>query len=522
MILRGFIGPYIVSFFIVEFVLVMQFMWKYIDDLLGRGFSMFDYLELLGLFSIQIMPEALPLTVLLSSVMVYGDLAEHFELSSLKSAGLSLVRIFMPAIVVAICTATLSLAASNYFKPQASKAFWQKFNDMKLSKVTFSFEEKIFNTDFKDRAIYIDKVHSDGQSLDKVLIYYIHPNLKYLMDVTTAESAKMQVSADGKYLIMDLVNGQNYQERIPPGTERFNYLVEPKRNLPINMTTFKKYRIVFHLKDIFRDMSDINLERKKFDMMNAFEILNQVDSLDHQVHLKEQENFYEYADIVEDAIRTEKVEKENEPQEKKEDPKELAAQQYQRKMARMSTRARVQMGGVGADVMSRLINALQIEGSTQSPFHEVIPDDVRQKVIDSAKGKNSTLSTRTYNSYIQNRSLKRNKQRYLLRMHQQFCFALVCILLLFIGGPMGAIVKKGGFGYPMLVAIGFYTSFLILKILGERLVYSSSLTGAMGGWLPFLVLLPFAITVTLMALKDIPFSPKSVFNYFKRSRAAKN
>ena len=144
-------------------------MWKWIDDLLGRGFAMTDYLELIALFGVTIIPLSLPLTILLSSVMVYGDMAEHYELSSLKSAGLSLVRIFRPALILAFATAGLSIASSNYFKPMASKAFLRKFNNMRLSKVTFALEEKVFNLDFNDHAIYADKKSKDGKRLEKVM-----------------------------------------------------------------------------------------------------------------------------------------------------------------------------------------------------------------------------------------------------------------------------------------------------------------------------------------------------------------
>ena len=198
LVLKGFIGPYIVSFFIVEFVLVMQFMWKWIDDLLGRGYAMTDYLELISLFGVTIIPMALPLTVLLSSVMVYGDMAEHFELSSLKSAGVSLVRLFRPALFVAISTALFSIASSNYFKPMASKAFLQKFNSMRLSKVTFALEEKIFNLEFKQHAIYVEEKQSDGKNLKNVLIYYTDHRNKSLLDVLSAKKATMHISEDGK------------------------------------------------------------------------------------------------------------------------------------------------------------------------------------------------------------------------------------------------------------------------------------------------------------------------------------
>ena len=485
LILKGFIGPYVVAFFIVEFVLVMMFMWMWIDDLLGRGFSMFDYLELIGLYGVTIIPLALPLTVLLSSVMVYGDMAEHYELSSLKSAGLSLVRIFRPALIVAIGTALLSITASNYFKPHASEAFFRKFNDMKRSKITFAFEEKIFNNDFQNHSIYIDKKDKDGKRLEKILIYYINDRQKNLMDVLIAEYAIMQVSPDGKNLVMDLYNGHHYAEDVRAGS-RSNYLVKPDRQLPINKASFKKYRKVFELKDIFRDMSNLNLERKKHDMLNTVQILQHIDSLDRTKEKIAIENYYSFGSILTGPSDTSKAHIDSEDN-------EIATLKKLKKTDYLNKKgsSRMNVGIVESITMSQVLSS--IEGNTSSDYDMIdcVPDGSKIKIIDFARSKLGTLKTQTFNKMNLERSMERIKERFRLRLHQQYCFSAICILLLFIGGPMGAIVKKGGFGYPMLVAIGFYSLFIILNILGERLVGSGSIGGTLGAWLSFIILFPF-------------------------------
>ncbi|MEE9373359.1 MAG: LptF/LptG family permease [Saprospiraceae bacterium] len=506
LILKGFVGPYIVSFFIVEFVLIMQFMWKWIDDLLGRGFAMTDYLELIALFGVTIIPMSLPLTVLLSSVMVYGDMAEHFELSSLKSAGQSLVRIFRPALVVAFATAGLSISSSNYFKPLASKAFLKKFNNMRLSKITFSLEEKVFNLDFSNHAIYVDKKEKDGINLQKVLIYYTNQRDKSLMDVMSAKRASMRISEDGKYMIMDLYQGQQYQES-PLHNSEANYITKPDRVLPLNRATFSKYRKVFELKDIFKDMSNINLERKKFDMLNSWEIIDQVDTLEAQLEKRVSDNLYDFSDLI-------ILPKVSIP--KKKEFKNILGKDFVKynptnRPAMPKISAHAKRDTAKENVMSAVMSFLRI-GNYSTTILEIVPQKAKELIINGAKTKNSSLKTRSWNNYIQSVSLNKTKQKYLMRLHQQYCWAFVCILLLFIGGPMGAIVRKGGFGYPMLVAIGFYMSFVILIILGERLVYSSTLSGTLGAWLPFLVLLPFATIVTYLALKDIRLN----FSFLKK------
>ena len=143
--LKGFIGPCFLAFFIVEFVLIMQRLWKDIDSILGKGYGFFDFIELIYYFALASIPMALPLTILLSSVMVFGDMAEKYELSSVKSAGISFLRILKPGLMVAFGVFLFSILSSNYVKPAAYKGFFQKIRDMKTNKLTFAFDEKIFN-----------------------------------------------------------------------------------------------------------------------------------------------------------------------------------------------------------------------------------------------------------------------------------------------------------------------------------------------------------------------------------------
>ena len=489
-ILRGFIGPYLVALFMVEFVLVMQFFWKYIDDILGRGYSVLDYLELLGLYGVTILPLALPLTVLLSSVMVYGDMAEHYELSSLKSAGLSLTRILRPGFVVAILTGILSIMSSNYFKPMAYESFLRKFNSMRLSKVTFALEENIFNMDFREHAIYAGEKLDDGKSLRQVLIYNTAPQDKSLLNVISAQSATMQTSLDGKYLIMDLYNGVKYQEDKNPNS-RGNYLSNPDRALPVSTATFSHYRKIFELSDIFKDMSQLNLDRRKHDMLNSKELLQHIDSLNSNMNARQNANFYDFFDLIKSTQST-KTNAKSTPNDgyKKNSPVEKQASKTKPGVRRNQ---------------KYFIDSTRLSAENLTSVLGLVLMDNRDKVIDKALKKISNLKSRTWNNRLQYKSINQKKQDFHRSLNQQYSWALVCVIFLFIGAPMGAIVRKGGFGYPMLVAIGFYMFFVILTILSERLQKSAVLDGATAGWLPFLVLFPFAIVVTFLAGNDIKF-----------------
>ena len=152
---KGFIGPYIMSFFVAEFVLIMQFLWKYIDEIIGKGFSMWILIELIFYYAVTIIPMAVPITILISSVMVFGDMSEKYELSSFKSAGVSLLRVMKPAIYIALCTAGFSLFSSNYLKPKANYKFFSRFDSIRKQRPSLTIEEGIFNDDFKGFSIRV-------------------------------------------------------------------------------------------------------------------------------------------------------------------------------------------------------------------------------------------------------------------------------------------------------------------------------------------------------------------------------
>ena len=188
LILKSFIGPYIFSFFVAEFVLVMQFLWKYIDELVGKGLSFWFLVELVFYYAVTIIPLAVPITILISSVMVYGDLAEKYEISSFKSAGVSLLRIMRPGIILAIFTFSFSLLASNYLKPKANMKFYQAFENVRKQKPSMTIEEKTFNDDFRGFTIRVGKKLSDGEGIEEVMIFD-NSNRSFL-NLTTAKTGK--------------------------------------------------------------------------------------------------------------------------------------------------------------------------------------------------------------------------------------------------------------------------------------------------------------------------------------------
>ena len=212
-IVKSFIAPYFISFMIAEFILVMQFMWKYIDDFAGRGLSLFDFMKLLMYYSATVIPMAVPITIFISSVMVYGSLGERYELSTMKSSGISLVRIFMPGLIVAMFTFGFSIFVSNYLKPKSAYNFLETFTSLKRKKPTLNIQEKVFNKDFEGFTIQVNKKHKDGRNIEDIKIYNVTQRTSENYNVLTAKKGEIFTSDDGRYFIMRLYDGNQYVEK---------------------------------------------------------------------------------------------------------------------------------------------------------------------------------------------------------------------------------------------------------------------------------------------------------------------
>ncbi len=484
LVTKSYIGPYILFFFIVEFVLVMQFLWKYIDDILGKGFTMFDLLQMIFYYGVTIIPMAIPLTVLVSSVMVYGDMSEKYELVSMKSAGISLVRMLRAGMVIAFITAAFSLFASNYLKPVANYNFYKTFYSIKKKKSTLMIEEGIFNSEFNGYTIRVGKKFKDNTTISDVLLYDHSDAHKGIINVVSAKDGKMYNTQDGKYFVMELYNGEHVKE-----------MVDKKRNSnqysPLMRTQFKKWTKVFDLAE-FNKTRGINIQRKKHELLNSKQMLMAIDSLDLQMAENESgikhtfgQNFIKKSD-KKSHIKKSKSEKKS----------KKSTEDFKKDIRNISNKKR--------KINKNKFKILLVD-SLASPisFYSLIDSTQFRALTIAANSKGKSFKDKIEQVSRKNLNLKKSQDKYWLRVYQQYSWAFICIIFLFIGAPLGSIVKKGGFGFPVLIAISFFISFIILMIAGEKLLKAGSVEPFIAAWLPCLVLSPIAILVTFLALRDL-------------------
>ena len=272
---RSFIGPFLASLFIVLFILLMQFLWKYIDDLIGKGLTIAQVSELMMYSIARFVPLALPIAVLISSVMVLGKHGEDNELAALQSSGISLLKVFKPLFIVIILISSFSYLFSNYVMPIANYKGGSLLYDIKKKKPSVNIKEGIFYNDIDGYSIKINSKESNDNILKEILIYD-HTQNNGNKKVITAQSGKMEISQDEKYMELTLYNGNSYIE-----------ISDKEKNKKSNhrKISFEKNLIKFDLSSFDLKNSEL-LYKGHYAMLNNQQLIHSIDSLEKKLKEK--------------------------------------------------------------------------------------------------------------------------------------------------------------------------------------------------------------------------------------------
>jgi len=438
----------VVSFCIALFVLILQFLWKYIDDIVGKGLDISLIFELLFYLSLSLVPLALPLGVLLASVMVMGNLSEHYELASIKSAGIPLLRTMRPLIILVMGISACSYLFSNYIIPVANLKYQSRLYDIRKHKPTLNLEANVFNYDFKGFVMRIGSKDEDGRNLQDVLIYDHTQNQGNKVQIR-AKKGEMYVTSDKKFFVIDLEDGYRY-ELMENADQRRN-------NEPHLRIFFKKWKKIFDLSQFELNRTDENLFKNHESMLSSRQLLSVIDSS----HRKD--------------VKT--ISKLN---------GDIGPYFYIRKH-----KDSLQLVGTSSDSLK-----------VYDRFVDLIPKSERGNVSRRAK----TLS-KSVDNYVQRmmRRLQRTHESrigHVNELHLKITMAIACLVFLFIGAPMGAIIRKGGFGWPLLISIGFFVAFIILNIAAKKLSENEVLPPWLAMWSPILILFPISLRLTMQAMRD--------------------
>ena len=526
----------------------MQFLWTYIDDIIGKGASFLIIMELLSYLSVSLIPTALPIAILISSVMVMGNLAEKYELASLKSAGVPLLRIMQPLMFVTFGIAIFSFLCSNYIIPLANLQFKSRLYDIRKQKPTLNLEAGVFNDDFKGFMIHIGKKGENNRDIEDVIIYDHTSTNKTPMQIS-AKRGEMFNTSDGNYFVMKLYDGTQYQET--KQTSKGN-----SKTYPFSRTSFKEWNKVFDLSEFNINRTDTELFDSHYTMLSVAQLRGKIDSLELKIEnrlIKLDDQTNQYISIFKkDSIATNKkaldsakiikdtadnkivIQKDSTIQDtfkslekmpiKKSVPilktTKFSKDSKPTKGDDLHKKVTSKKGNTGKDPMKLKIEKPLAEYEN---FTEIIEKEALQRnLISKAQSYARNLQSQSKSSL---RSLDKYREglvKHIYELNIKFSMALVCFIFLFIGAPMGAIVRKGGFGYPILIAIVFFMVYIVLNVFCKKLAESFVMRAEFAAWVPCAILFPIGMFLTYKAMHDSKLlDVDKYFTFFRKLLAGK-
>jgi len=461
LILKSFIGPFIITFFIAFFVLMMQGLWKYLDDLVGKGLDFITIGKFLWYVSASMLTLAMPIAILISSIMTFGNLGESFELVAIKSSGISLLRFMRPLMWVAMLFCGITFMFANYVIPYANLKFVALYNDIFYKKPAFDLKEGVFFTYIPNYAIKAGKKDADGKTIHDVLIYEQSNALQN--NTIVAETGVMSISSDKKFLEFNLKNGYRYQE---------NGTVYDSTNEYIRLG-FSSFKKLFDLSALQKQTTNDSVYRNNFKMLSASQISRSLDSL------------YRMNDTA---------------------------------VSRMKKTIALTLPYTARQDSST--KPVPIVQTKYNRFDSIIPDSAGYQVYTAALSMANSLKYNIENSGNEIEARKQEIKFHKIEWHRKFSLSMACFVLFFIGAPLGSIIRKGGLGMPLVVAIIFFLMFHLLNMFGEKFVKEGMMPPFIGMWLAVIVLTPVGIFLTYKAMHDSQLFNKEL--YTRAFRKVKN
>ena len=455
MIVASFVGPLVVTFAIVVFMFVMQFLWKYVDDLMGKGLEWYVILELLTYAAASFVPPALPTAIMLAAIMTMGGLGENSELIPMRSAGLGLPRIMLPLAVFAVLLSVGSFYFSNNLLPIANLKFKSLLWDLTEKKPALNIKPGVFYNGIEGFSIRVMEKDADTGRLSDVLIYDHRTPFKGNSTVIRAKSGTMRRSTDGRYLVLTLEDGNFYDET---GTG------DRKAQQPLMRGTFKRDELTMDLSGLGLRRTDEDLFKENYKMLTLAQLQTGEDSLLRRF----------------DERMVEQVE------------------HLRNGLVLLRRDAWVKMDSTAAytptkDYLARL------------------PSDARSHVYELAM--NMARNNGGFMERSQEEMNGRNSQlaKFRIEWHRKPMLAFACLVFFFIGAPLGAIIRKGGMGLPVVVAILFFLLFHILSFSTEKLVIAGEVQAWPGMWISTLLLVPIGAWLTWKAAMDSPLFDRDAY-----------
>jgi lipopolysaccharide export system permease protein len=461
LIIKAFVGPFLATFLITLFILVMQFFWLYIDDLVGKGLDIFTLAKLTGYVAAGNVPLALPLALLLSSIMTFGNLGESFELVAIKSAGIPLLRFMRPLFIVSIFIGGVAFLFANNIIPVVNLKLNTLKYDIIVSKPAFDIKEGVFYDKIEGYVIKIGQKSKDGNEIKNVIIYEKNYGLQDHSII--AESGLMTVTPDKRSLQFDLKNGWRYEEtgnRLTPNTQLIRL-------------GFKEYKKILDLSSFMTNKTPDSAFKGNYKMLSVRQLNRVIDSLENT-----------------DA--------------------------YYRKRSQTDVAPYLPFARYADSAWIKVDKAALKNVKT---FDALIPDSAKSSITERSLSQLNGVQGSINLLFDEYKSKQKDFRNHLIELHRKFTLSVACIVLFLIGAPLGSIIRKGGLGTPLVFAVIFFVVFHLLNTFGEKFVKSDEMTPLTGMWMSTVVLIPIGIFLTYKAMHDSQlFNQEFYYRSFKKLR----
>lgn len=458
------------TFCIVLFIVLMQFLWKYIDDLVGKGLEISVLAELFFYAAVSMVPTALPLAILLASLMTFGNLGEKFELTAMKASGISLIKVMMPLIIFISSVAVGDFFYQDYVLPKAQVKMWTLLFSMKQKSPELEIPESVFYDQITGYNLFVEHKNRDTGMLYNAMIYDVSKGGDNAT-IMLADSAQLAFTEGMDHLYLHLYTGEQF--------ENLQDQRNARQNIPFRRETFKDKQIMIAFDANFNRLDDQTM-RKQYVGKNIEELQHTVDSITARV------------DSVGDTY---------------------AQIMLRREYGGITPIADAKTGSLKPYVP---VTMPATDINVDSIFHcETASQEksLLRAAISLAKGRQQEYEFKALSMGDDRMSIRRHQ----IELLKKFTLSVACIIFFFIGAPLGAIIRKGGLGTPLVISVFLFIVYYIIDNTGYKMARDGRWEVWQGMWISTAILAPLGIYVTYKAMNDSAvFNPDAYRNFFRR------
>ena len=465
-IIKSFLLLFSATFFICTFIFIMQFLWRWVDEFVGKGLDMWVMAQFFYLGSLTMIGQSLPLAILLAALMTFGNFGERLELLSMKAAGIPLLRIMAPLVVVCSILGCISFYFQNVVGPKAQVKLYTVLYSIKQTSPEVEIPEGVFYDQIEGYNLFVKKKNKETGMLYRVMIYDMTQGFENA-SIIVSDSGQIKSTADQQHLMLKLYNG----ERFANATELHENT--RKKNIPYTRETFREKVIVIDFGGGF-DMKDGSFLKKQAASKNILELNHSIDSLTH------------YNDSI-----------------GRNNWKAAMRNAYPQKLTFTKSDS--------LDQEREKIYAINSDS-----LYDNYSKQTKLRVKKAALNKVEQLMTDFEIKKNIMRSLDKDLNKHYISWWQKITLSLSCVIFFFIGAPLGAIVKKGGLGYPVLISVAIFLLYYIFNTSGEKMVKESEWYTWFGCLISTMVLTPLGVIFTYQSNKDSTIFNMDAYKAFFR------